>query len=109
MKIYDKTTLDNSLIIGTESDEYKEESEGVLYKNYITTDGFRNEILLSFQYSNEANGYNYTLYGNADVNATYSSSGWAEIDSENDISSDPLNITSLKQTSTTKSYRSQSP
>ena len=108
MKIYDKTipnNSSNSLIIGTESGEYDEESESVLYKKYITTDGFRNEILLSFQYGNEANGYNYILYGNADVNATYSSSGWAEIDSDDDMSSDPLNITSLKQTSTTKSYK----
>ena len=96
MKVYDKTTPSDSLIIGTESGEYDEEYASILYKKYMTTDGFRNEIRLSFQYGNEANGYNYILYGNADVNATYSSSGWAEIDSDDDISSDPLNITSLK-------------
>ena len=107
MKIYDKTIPSNPLIIGTESGEYDKENERVLYKKYITTDGFRNEILLSFQYGNEANGYNYVLYGNADadVNDIDSSSGWTEIDSGVDISSDSLNITSLKQTSTTKSYK----
>ena len=104
MKIYDKTTPTNPLIIGTESGEYDKEYESILYKNYITTDGFRNIIRLSFQYGNEANGYNYILYGNADVNATYSSSGWIELFSENGISLDPLSISSLKQTSA-KSYK----
>ena len=52
----------------------------------------------------KANGYNYILYGNADVNATYSSSGWIELFSENGISLDPLSISSLKQTSA-KSYK----
>lgn len=104
MKIYDKTTPSNSLIIGTESGEYDEEYASIFYKKYITTDGFRNEILLSFQYDNKANGYNYILYGNAEVNATYSSSGWIELHSEDYISLDPLNITSLTQTSATKSY-----
>lgn len=95
MKIYDKTTPTNSLIIGTESGEYDEEYASVLYKKYMTTDGFRNEIRLGFQYGNEANGYNYILYENADVNATYSSSGWNEIFSEDGISLDPLSISSL--------------
>lgn len=98
MKIYDKTipsNSTNSLIIGTESGEYDKKTEGVLYKKYMTTDGFRNEIRLSFQYGNEANGYNYILYENADVNATYSSSGWNEIFSEDDKSLDPLSISSL--------------
>ena len=61
----------------------------------MTTDGFRNEIRLGFQYGNEANGYNYILYENTDVNATYSSSGWNEIFSEDGISLDPLSISSL--------------
>ena len=104
MKIYDKTTPSNSLIIGTESGDYDEEHASIFYKKYITTDGFRNEILLSFQYDNEANGYNYILYGNAEVNATYSSSGWIELRSEDGISLDPLTITSFTQISATKSY-----
>ena len=44
------------------------------------------------------------MYGNSDVNATYSSSGWIELFSENGISLDPLSISSLKQTSA-KSYK----
>ena len=104
MKIYDKTTPTNSLIIGTESGEYDEEYASVLYKKYMTTDSFRNEIRLGFQYGNEANGYNYILYVNDVVNATYSSSGWVEISSEDGTSSDPLSIASLTQTNKAKSY-----